>query len=124
MKKLILVLAGALALAGCKAEIPPVGSPADLPVLAPVCTAISSEKFDTALKAYGAATDAINLLVTAKVLVPGTAKARAVATANDKVLAAFAVAERARRACNATSYVAALGEAQGAIDEVRVALRR
>lgn len=124
MKKLLLMLAmPLLALAACATPAPISGSPSDLPVVSTVCAQIQSDKFDIALKAYGAAVDAVNLLVDAKVLKPGTPKALAVAKANDRVLAAFVLAEHARVACNSTSYLAAMVEVQAAIAEVRTALR-
>lgn len=89
-----------------------------------VCAAIEGNTFDTALRAYNAAEDAVNLLVDAHVLTPGTPAALAVANANDRVLAAFAVAEHARVACNSDSYAAALAEAQAAIADLRVALHK
>ena len=123
MKRIILLAAAALSLSACNPTGTPPGSVSDVPVVGSVCAAISSDKFDVALKAYGAAADAVNLLIDAKVLVSGTPRALAVATANDRVLTAFAVAERARRACNSASYTAAMAEVSVAITEIRTALR-
>ncbi|WP_156029883.1 hypothetical protein [Sphingomonas sp. URHD0057] len=122
MKRVILC-AAALAISACAAV--PSASPtpvASLPGAAPVCATLRSDKFDLALQAYGAATDAVNLLIDARVLTPGSSKAVAIANANDKVLVAFATAEHARQACNSDSYLAALGQAQAAIAEIRAAL--
>lgn len=129
MRKLFLIF-GVLALGACQTT--PASEPstaattpvASLPGGAAVCAAIKSDKFDLALKAYGAAVDAINLLIDAKVIVPGTPRALAVANANDKVLSAFSVAESARNACNSTSYFAALSEANNALTEIRAALHK
>lgn len=118
-KKLLMVLVP-LALVGCT----PATVSSSVPVVSSVCTAIHSDKFDLALKAYGAATDAVNLLIDAKVIVPGSPRAVAVANANDKVLAAFSVAENARQACDSASYESAIGLAQSAIADVRAALKR
>lgn len=124
MKRLILIAAAALSLGACNTTGAATGgSVASIPGAAPVCVAINSDKFDLALKAYGAAVDAVDLLIDGRVLTPGTPRALAVANANDKVLAAFAVAQHARQACNSTGYLAALGEVQAAIAEVRLALR-
>lgn len=122
MKKLLLI-AGALALTACDTTGTTTGPVSSLPGASTVCPALQSDKFDLALKAYGAATDAINLLIDAKVLVPGSTRAKAVANANDKVLAAFAVAEHARQACNSTDYTTALAEANAALGEIRAALK-
>lgn len=123
----IMLLMAPLALAAC--DVPPPSSSgstpvAELPGAGPVCAALKSDKFDLVLRSYGAAADAINLLIDAKVLVPGSAKAVAIANANDKVLSALAVAEHARQACNATSYSTALDQAAAALAEVRTALHK
>lgn len=123
MKSILLALAACASLAACNPAAAPPNGVSDVPVVGTVCAQISSDKFDVALKAYGAAVDAVNLLIDAKVLVPGTARAKAVASANDRVLTAFAVAERARRACNASDYAAALAQVSAGIAEVRTALR-
>lgn len=100
------------------------GTPvSSLPVAGPVCTALNSDKFDLALTAYGAAVDAVNLAIDLHALTPGSPRAVAIANANDKVLAAFAVANAARKACNATSYAAALTQVYAALAEVKTALR-
>jgi len=85
MKKFfVLLLPATLALAACETTgTSPVTS---LPGGAQVCSAIKSDKFDLALKAYGAATDAINLLIDAKVVVPGSPRAVAIASARVIVL--------------------------------------
>jgi hypothetical protein len=127
MKKvfLLLLFPSALALAACdttgtSTTTTPVTS---IPGGTQVCAALKSDKFDLVLKAYGATTDAINLLIDAKVLVPGSARAVAIANANDKVLAALAVAEHARQACNSTDYLTALSQANAALTEIRTALK-
>lgn len=122
MKRLIYAVCIALSLSACEPLTAGSTPVASLPGSAPVCGVLQSDKFDIALKAYGAATDAINLLIDAHALTPGSAKAVAIANANDKVLVAFVTAEHARQACNSTSYLAALSEAQAAIAEVRAAL--
>src|SRR4051812_1054863 len=102
MRALIVVLATSLlACTPASTGTTPVDS---LPGASPVCAALDSQRLDDAAKAYGAALDAVGLLIDAKVLVPGSARAKAVADANDRVLAAFNVADAARKACNATSY--------------------
>lgn len=121
-KKLVMALA-ACALVACSpmaATAPPASS---LPVAGPVCAALNSDKFDLALTAYGAAVDAVNLAIDLHALTPGSARAVAIANANDKVLAAFAVANEARKACNATSYAAALTNVYSALAEIKVALK-
>lgn len=120
MRALIIFAGAALALSAC--ATPTTAPVSSLPGAAPVCAALQSDKFDLALQAYGAATDAVNLLIDAHAVTPGSAKAVAIANANDKVLVAFAAAEHARAACSSASYLSALAEAQAAIAEIRAAL--
>lgn len=125
MRSIILVLA--LALVACGPTAPP-ASDGSTPVVSAVpgadavCSTIDASKLDLALRAYDAALDAINVLATTPVLKPGSARAIAVANANDRVLAAFKAADAAHKACNATSYSAALNAAQAAIADVRAAI--
>jgi hypothetical protein len=101
-----------------------VGAPVNsLPGASTVCAAITVDRLDVAWKAYDAAIDAVNMLVDAKVLTPGSARALAVAQANDAVLAGLQTAEHARSACNATDYGAALQQVTAALADLRVALR-
>ena len=127
MRALVLVAAASFALAGCNTtsgtSAPPVTPVSSLPVAGPVCAALQSDKFDLALRAYGAAVDALNLAMDLHALTPGSPKAVAIANANDKVLAAFAVANEARKACNATSYAAALTNVYSALAEIQSALK-
>jgi phage shock protein A len=62
------------------------------------------------------------VLIDVKAIVPGTPTAARIADANDKVLAAFAAAEHARLACNASGYAAAMQQANAAIADIRSAL--
>lgn len=121
MRALALALA-CVSLTACQPTVVGSGGVSSIPGAQQVCSTINSNSFDTALKAYDAARAAVDSLVDFKVLVPGTPTALSVASANDKVLAAFAVAENARQACNATSYVAALNSARLAIAEISAAL--
>jgi hypothetical protein len=121
MRKLI--IACSLVLAACGTTKTGTGPVTSLPGGAQACAVVKSDKFDLALRAYGAAVDAVNMLIDANVLKPGTPKALAVANANDRVLAGFAIAQRARGACNATDYLAALNQVQLGIAELRQALK-
>ena len=123
MRKLLLIL-GAFSLAACGIVTPkPEGVGNTLPGVGVVCGAITdTQRFDTALRAYDVAIDAVNLLIDVKLIKPGTPTALTIADANDKVLAAFAAAENARLACNATSYLEALQKANAAIADIRAAL--
>lgn len=125
-----ILLSGCLALAACTPTIPvanntdaPISS--SIPGVGTVCAAIGDPSgFDTALRAYDVARAAVNSLIDFKVIKPGTPTALKIADANDRVLAGFALAETARSACNATSYIAALDKARAAISEIQVLLPR
>lgn len=121
MKKIILLLLP-LALGAAKCEAPQ--SPSSFPAVATACSAVSLENLNTAWRAYDAALDAINLLIDVKAIVPGSAKAKAIANGNDAVLTAFKTAEHARAICDASSYKAALDQAQTGLADIRAALHR
>jgi hypothetical protein len=93
-----------------------------VPVVSSVCAQISTSNLDTAWRAYDAAIDAVNLLLDAKVITPGSAKANAIADANDAVLKAFQTAEHAKALCDATSYTSALDSAKASVVDLRAAL--
>lgn len=119
MKELLVLVALMVTACGTVPSGPVVGS---VPGGTAVCSVIDSSKFDLALQTYDAALDAINLLINAKVLIPGSARAKAVADANDRVMAAFKAADAARHACNATSYRAALDDVTAGVAQVRAAI--
>jgi uncharacterized protein (DUF1330 family) len=124
MRALALILL--VALTACQpaaigTEPSTVSSTAPAPVQT-VCNALDVSKFDVALRAYDAATDAIALLNQHGIIKTGSPTALAIANANDAVLAAFATAEHARLACNSTGYLAALEQARVALTDIRAAL--
>jgi hypothetical protein len=119
MRRLLLV-AGAAAMLGCTPTGQTVGT--TVPGATAACAVLDSNRLDDAWKAYDVALDAINMLIDAKVLIPGSPRAKAVATANDRVLAALQAAEAARKACNSSSYLSALSQAKAAFADVRTAL--
>lgn len=91
---------------------------------AAICNGIDVDKLDLAWRGYDAAIDAVNLLIDANVIVRGSAKAKAVADANDRVLRAFQTAENAHAICNSTGYLAALDYAKAALSDLRIAIGR
>lgn len=119
MKKLLLIAGAALALAACNL---PAFSPTQAP--APLAqTTIDDAGLSAAWKSFDAALDAINLLIDAGVLKPGTPKAIGIADGIDKVTVALNTAERAAAAGSTTSYKTALLEAKQALDGIRALLR-
>lgn len=122
LKKMTMMLA-ACALVACTpvTTAPPASS---LPVVGAVCAQLQSDKFDLALRSYGVAVDAFNMAIDLKAIVPGSSRAVAIAKANDAVLLGFAAAESARKACNATSYAAAIANVYAGLAEMKAALRK
>lgn len=117
-----LLLLPALALAACATTQPGAPISSTIPIASTVCPQLSTERFDTALKAYGLAIDAVNVLVDLGVIKPKSQAALAIATGNDKVIDSFQVAEAARKACNASSYTDALSQIDAGIDAIKAAL--
>lgn len=119
MKRLIMILGATLALAACNL---PAFNPAQPP--APLAqTTIDDAGLSAAWKSFDAALDAIDLLVDANVLKPGTPRAVGIADGIDKVKVALQTAERAAAAGSATDYRTALAEAKAALDGIRTLLR-
>lgn len=130
MRALLLIVASASLLSpGCTPLLAMAGNgqpmSEQMPAVSGICEKLNNTAyFDTALRAYAAATDAINLLIDAKVIAPGSPKAKTIADANDVILLGFQTAENARRACNATGYVEALRHVADAITDLRAGLRK
>lgn len=85
-------------------------------------TTIDDRALETAWRTFDVALDAINLLIDRGVLVPGTPRARGIATAIRRVNTALASAERFAAAGSATDYATALREAAAGVSEIRTAL--
>lgn len=73
--------------------------------------------------AYKTARTLAELAVDVGLVKPGTPTARRVADADNRAYAAVQAARAAYRAGNATSYGAAVGQALGAIEALRVAVK-
>ena len=120
MRALVLVLCLCLSACGLPSlAITPAAAPAPL-----AATTIDDKALDEAWKAYDIALDAINLAVDLKAITPGSAKAVAIADANDRVLAAFQLAEHAAAGLSTVSYVQALAQLDAALADLKVVLRR
>jgi hypothetical protein len=85
-------------------------------------TTIDDRALETAWKTFDVALDAINLLTDRGIIVPGTPRARSIATAIRRVNTALASAERFAAAGSATDYATALREAMAGVAEIRTAL--
>lgn len=111
-------LAPALVLAGC-AGMPGLVPPA--PVQQAACTA--DNELETAWKAFDLALDAINLLGDQGVIVPGSAKGKAVATGIRRVNGALALAERFAATCSTGKAATALADATAGMADISNALK-
>jgi hypothetical protein len=119
MRQLLLGLCLCLAACTTPLSITPAAAPAPL-----AQTTVDDKALDEAWKAYEIAIDAVDLAITLKAIVPGSPKAAAIADANDKVLAAFQLAEHAAAGLSTTSYVQALAQLDAALADLKVVLRR
>lgn len=120
MNRLILAAFASLALTGC--------APGMFAGFAPAApaplerTTIDDRGLETAWKVFDVTLDAINLLGDAGVIVPGTARGKAVASGIRKVNTSLAAAERFAAAGSSTEYATALREAQAGIADIRTVL--
>lgn len=122
MKRLI-SLACALSLSGCVPLLSAMtgtlpSSPAPL-----AQTTIDDKALQACWKSFDVALDAIDLLIDAKVITPGSAKAKATADGIDKVTGFLTAAEAAAAAGSTTDYKVALANALGALTQLRVTLK-
>jgi hypothetical protein len=115
MKKIFLALA--LVLPGCS-TLGTLSSPAPLSqtTLDEKTLVVSLQTFDTVLTA-------IDRLVAAGVIKPGSAKARAIANAIGDAKAFYLAASAAQKVGNARSYYIALSQAQVAVAEINGQLK-
>lgn len=118
MKRLLIALA-ALSLTGCGPMLTALAGPAPAPLAR---TTIDDRALETAWRSFDVALDAINLLTDRGVIVPGTPRARTIATAIRRVNTALSSAERFAAAGSTTDYLTALREAGAGIAEIRTAL--
>jgi hypothetical protein len=109
----------ALSLCSCGPMLTAMGGPAPAPLTR---TTIDDTALMTAWRAFDVALDAINIMTDRGLIVPGTPKARRIATAIRTVNRALATAERFAAAGSATDYGTALREATAGMNEIRSAL--
>lgn len=115
MKRLI--LAACLALPACTP-----GSIVSAP--APLAqTAIDEKGLTLVWTGFNAALDGINILRRTGVIKDGSPTARGLADLIDKTTLALTAASAAQRAGNATSYIAAMSDAQAALTGIRGLLK-
>jgi len=115
MRKLIIALS--IALAGCQ-SVPNPLAPAPL-----ASTSIDEKTLVIALQTFDTVLTAVDKLVAARVITPGSPKAIAIADAIAKAKQAYQAASAAQRVGNASSYIAALGQAQVAIAQINLLIK-
>jgi hypothetical protein len=115
MRKIYIACA-ALSLAGCGVNQglnDLVNSPAPCSV-----SAVDEQTFAVALLGFDTALTAVDRLVAAKVIVPGSARAIQIADAVRAAKNGFKTARPALKACNSSSYLAALNDASLAVARI------
>ena len=115
MKKVLIAFSLALALPAC--------NPAKLAEPAPLAqTTIDEKTLVVALQTFDTALTAVDRLIAAKVIVPGSPRAIQIADAIKRAKQAYKIASAAQRVGNQQSYFAALLQAQQAVGEISVLL--
>lgn len=107
MKNIFIALS--IALAGCQ-TVPSPLSPAPL-----ATTAIDEKTLVLALQTFDTLLTAVDRLVAAGVIVPGSARATQIADAIHTAKTAYQVASEAQKVGNSSSYLAAMARATTAI---------
>lgn len=109
MKKIFIALS--IALTSCAAN--PLAAPAPL-----AHTTIDEKGLILALQTFDTVLTAVDRLVAAKVIVPGSPRALAIANAIETAKTAYKAASAAQRVGNSGSYLVAINQAQVAIAQI------
>jgi len=115
MKALFIGLS--LVLAGCT-TFNPVTTPAPL-----ASTAIDEKGLIIALQTFDTVLTAVDKLVAAKVIVPGSPRAVQIANAISTAKLAFQAASAAQKAGNSSNYIVAIGRAQTAVAQINLLIK-
>lgn len=118
MKKLLIVLS-AFSLTSCAGFIDQV-APAPAPL---AHTAVDEKTLIVALQTFDTVLTAVDRLVEAKVIVPGSPRAIQVADAIRDAKLAYQAASAAQRAGNSGSYLTALAQAQTAVARINLLVK-
>ena len=112
----------ALSLTAC--QLPDISIGSGLQSPAPLAqTTIDDKALSVAWKSFDIALDGINMMIDAKLIVIGSPKANKIADGIDKVTGFLTAAESAAAAGSSKDYLTALANAQGAITQLRAALK-
>ena len=120
MKKLLLIAAAALAVTACGPESIASAGSAPAPLQG---STIDEKTLLVAVDTFETALSAVDALVAAKVIVPGTPRALTLQACLSQARDGLNAAASAQKAGSAVSYLTALAEAQAAIREAGSALR-
>lgn len=112
MRKILLAFT-ALSLTGCSVVDKVVSAPAPCAV-----STVDEKSLVVALQTFDTVLTAVDKLIAAKVIVPGSPRALQIANAIHKAKIAYQAASAAQRVCNTTSYLTALSQAQLAVGEI------
>jgi hypothetical protein len=115
MKKLFIAIS--IALAGCT----PTGGIVTSPPLS--ATSIDEKALVLTLETFDTMLTAVDRLVDAKIITPGSPRAIQIANVIAKAKVALQAASAAQRAGNASSYLAAIGDAQAAIANINTLIK-
>jgi hypothetical protein len=116
--KKILIAIAAFSLTSCATLDRIVSSPAPL-----AATTIDEKTLVIALQTFDVALTAVDRLIDAKVIVPGSPRALQIADAIHKAKVAYQAASAAQRAGNSSSYFTALAQAQMAVGQIQVLIK-
>lgn len=111
-----------MALVGCAplAGLSQLGTAAPAPLAR---TTIDDRGLEKAWQAFDITLDALNLLGDYGIIVPGTPRGKAVATAIRRVNRAFAGAEHIAAGASSSQYTTALAEVDAALTDLRAAVQ-
>lgn len=114
MKKLLIAIA--LATAGCTSIAPITSAPLMQTTVDEKALILSLQTFDTVLTA-------VDQLIAAGVIKPGSRRAVQIADVIAKAKVAFNAASAAQRAGNATNYISAIADAQQAVANINILIK-
>lgn len=114
MKKILIAVS--LALAGCTTLTPLTAPPLSQTTVDEKALILSLQTFDTMLTA-------VDRLVAAGVIKPGSTRAVQIADVIAKAKVAFSAASAAQRAGNASSYISAIADAQRAVADINLLIK-
>lgn len=117
MKKILIALS-AVSLMGCATIDRLVHAPAPL-----ATTAIDEKTLIIALQTFDTVLTAVDRLVAAGVIKPGSPRALQIADAIHAAKVAYQAASAAQRAGNSSSYFTAIGQAQLAVNKINTLIR-